>query len=53
MVDEVEHHVVGQRAVPRLGASLGVDRVLRGGELVQQVEGFHAGYQFALQEGLA
>ena len=53
MVDEVEHYVVGQRAVPRLGASLGVDRVLRGGELVQQVEGFHAGYQLAFQEGLA
>ena len=53
MPDQVEHDVAGQRTVPRLGAALGVDLVLCGGELAEQVEGFKAGDELALEERLA
>ena len=42
-----------QGAVPRFGATLSVDGVLCIAELVQDVEGFDAGDEFALEEGLA
>ena len=45
-----------RRTNPRwscFGAALGVDGVLRVAELVEQVEGFYAGDELALEEGLA
>ena len=42
-----------QGAVPRFGATLGVDGVLRVAELVEDVEGFDAGDEFAFEERLA
>ena len=49
----MRHDVVRQGTVPGLGAALGVHGVLRVTELVEQVEGFDAGDEFALEEGLA
>ena len=49
----MQHDVVRQGAVPRFGAALGVDAVLGVAELMQQVEGFDAGDEFAFEEGLA
>ena len=43
----MRHDIVRQGAVPCLGAALGIDGVLRIAELVQQVEGFDAGDEFA------
>ena len=53
VIHQMRHDVVRQGAVPRFGAALGVDAVLRVGELVEQVEGFDAGDELALEEGLA
>ena len=53
MIYQMRHNVVRQGAVPCLGAALGIDGVLRVAELVQQVEGFDAGDELALEEGLA
>ena len=49
----MRHDVVRQGAVPRFGAALGVDGVLGVAELVEQVEGFDAGDELALEERLA
>lgn len=49
----MRHNVVREGAVPCLGAALGVHGVLSGGKLVQEVEGFNAGDELALEEGLA
>ncbi len=49
----MRHDVVRQGAVPCLGAALSVDAVLRVAELVEEVEGFDAGDELALEEGLA
>ena len=49
----MRHDVVREGAVPGLGAALGVDGVLGVAELVEQVEGFDAGDELALEEGLA
>ena len=49
----MRHDVVRQGAVPGLGAALGVHGVLGGGKLMEQVEGFDAGDELALEEGLA
>ena len=49
----MRHDVVRQGAVPRFGAALGVHGILRVAKLVEQVEGFNAGDEFALEEGLA
>ena len=49
----MKHHVIGERACPRLGAALGVDGILHIRELVKHIEGFDLGYQLALEEGLA
>ena len=49
----MRHDVVREGAVPCLGATLGVDSVLRVAELVEQVEGFDAGDELALEERLA
>ena len=53
MIHKVSHDVVRQGAVPRFGAALGVDGVLGVAELMQQVEGFDAGDEFAFEERLA
>ena len=53
MIHQMHHDVVRQGAVPRLSAALGIDGVLRVAELVEQVEGFDAGDELALEEGLA
>ena len=49
----MRHDVVREGAVPRFGAALGVHGVLGVAELVQQVEGFDAGDELALEERLA
>ena len=49
----MRHDVVRQGAVPRFSAALGVHGILGVAELVQQVEGFDAGDELALEEGLA
>ena len=49
----MQHDVVREGAVPGLGAALGVHGVLGVAELMQQVEGFDAGDELALEEGLA
>ena len=49
----MRHDVVRQGAVPRFGAALGVHGVLGVAELVEQVEGFDAGDELALEERLA
>ena len=51
--DGVEHEVVRQGAVPGLGSALGIDDVLCGGKLVQEVESFEAEDELAAHEGLA
>ena len=53
VVDKMEHHVVGQGAIPCFGTPLCVDCILRAGELVQNVERFKTGYELALQQRLA
>ncbi len=53
MIYQMRHDVVRQGAVPCLGATLGVHGVLGVAELVQQVEGFDAGDELALEERLA
>ena len=49
----MRHDVVRQGAVPGFGAALGIHGVLGGGKLVEQVEGFDAGDELALEERLA
>ena len=49
----MRHDVVREGAVPCLGATLGVHGVLGVAELMQQVEGFDASDELALEEGLA
>ncbi len=49
----MRHDVVREGAVPGLGTALGVHGVLGGGKLVEQVEGFDAGDELALEEGLS
>ena len=53
VIYQMQHDVVRQGAVPRFSAALGVDAVLGVAELVQQVEGFDAGDELALEERLA
>ena len=53
VIHKMRYDVVREGAVPCLGAALGVHGVLRIAELVQQVEGFDAGDELALEEGLA
>ena len=53
VIYQMRHNVVREGAVPCLGATLGVDAVLRVAELVEQVEGFDAGDELALEERLA
>ena len=48
----VEHDVVRERPVPRDGASLRIDVIVDGRELVQEVEGFEAEDEFAFHERL-
>ena len=48
----MRHDVVRKGAVPCFGAALGVDGVLGVAELVQQVEGFDASDELALEERL-
>ena len=52
MIHQVQHGVVGERTVPGNGAALGIDGILGVGELVQEVKGFDAGDELALEEGL-
>ena len=52
VVHQMRHDVVRQGAVPCFGAALGVDGVLGVAELVQQVEGFDASDELALEERL-
>ena len=49
----MQHDVVREGVVPRFGAALGVHGVLGVAELVEQVEGFDAGDELALEERLA
>ena len=49
----MQHDVMRQGAVPCFGTSLGVDGVLCIAELVEDVEGFDAGDELALEERLA
>ena len=49
----MQHDIVREGAVPRLGAALGVDGILGGGKLVEDVEGFDAGDEFAFEKRLA
>ena len=51
--DGVEHDVVREGTVPGFGATLCVDDVVGGRELVQEVEGFEAEDELAFREGLA
>ena len=53
VIHQMRHDVVRQGAVPGFGAALGVHGVLGGGKLMEQVEGFDAGNELALEEGLA
>ena len=53
VIYQMQHDVVREGAVPRFGAALGVHGVLGVAELVEQVEGFDAGDELALEEGLA
>lgn len=52
VIHQMRHDIMRQGAVPSLRSALGVDLVLRRGELVQQVEGFEAGDKLALEERL-
>ena len=45
-----EQGIARDAVVPGLRASLPVDCVLRGGELVQKVEALHLGYKLAFEE---
>ena len=49
----MRHDVVREGAVPGFGAALSVHAVLGVAELVEQVEGFDASDELALEEGLA
>ena len=53
VIHQMQHDVVWEGAVPCFGAALGVHGVLGVAELMQQVEGFDAGDELALEEGLA
>lgn len=52
VIHQMRHDIMWQGAVPSLRSALGVDLVLRRGELVQQVEGFEAGDKLALEKRL-
>ena len=53
VVHQMQHDIVREGAVPRFGAALGIDGVLGGGKLVEDVEGFDAGDELAFEERLA
>ena len=53
MVHQMQHHVMGQRTIPRLRTPLCIDTILRGRDLMQQVERFNPCNEFALTERLA
>lgn len=52
MVNEMPHYVVRQRTVPRFRASLCIDLILCGGQLMEKVKCFNSEYQFAFHEWL-